>query len=255
MKKILIIAATFLLLAGCKEEMDFDYHTIAPIDVVEAYLTQDGLNIAVTQTNNMNDTIQTKVGDAVIILTDESGNTIDHLSAPAVGQEYTLKVTTGGKTYISSSYMNRATTIESATFLWESIMGRDHLYCKILINDIPGEDNYYCLRMFRNGTLYKWSVFNDKGYKDGVIERSITCMTRETYEDNEPEKQDIILHDMDKIRFELQTIDRKAYDYLYSLSLSKRQSYNPLTNFSNGCLGFFIAGGTHTLETVYHYTE
>lgn len=255
MKKLLTIAATVLLLASCKEEMNFDYHTVTPIDVVEAYLTQDGLNIAVTRTNNMDDTIQTRVDDAMVILTDESGNAIDQLSAPVSGQEYTLKVVMGGKTYVSSSFMNRATTIESATFLWERIVGRDHLYCKVLINDIPGEDNYYTMRMYRNDALYKWSVFNDKGYKDGVIERSVICMTRETYEDNEPEKQDIILHDGDKIRFEVQTIDRKAYDYLYSLSLSKRQSYNPLTNFNNGCLGFFIAGGTDTLETVYHYTE
>ncbi|MCR5394211.1 MAG: DUF4249 family protein [Bacteroidales bacterium] len=254
MKKFFVAIWTVLSLASCKEEMDFDYHTVAPIDVIEAYLTQDGLDIQVTQTTDMECTTLPQQVDALVTLTDQDGQAIDPDSTAVPGQTYTLQVQVGDRTYSSTAQMCRPATIESATLTWDD--GKtDRLFCTLQIQDVQGEENHYCFRMFRNGEVYKWGVFTDKGYEDGIIERNISCMSRDTYEDNKPEDQHKILHDGDQLRVEVLTIDQHSYDYLYSLSLSKRQSYNPICNFEGGCLGYFIAGGAVSVELVFHDNE
>lgn len=203
----------------------------------------------------MDDSLYHKTVAADYTLTDEQGNVVNAEDKPSEGKTYYLQVRRGEHIYTASSVMQPATTIDSCSFNWQKIGGQDHLYFKFTVNDIKGVDNYFYYSMKRNGKTYKWGTFTDKGYQDGLIERSVSCMTRETYEDNDPEDQDKILHDGDQITLEVYTIDSKAYDYWYSLNLSKQQGYNPLSNFEGGCQGVFMAGNVTKYSTVFHYSE
>lgn len=86
---------------------------------------------------------------------------------------------------------------------------------------------------------------------DGTIFVDIACMDEDTVEENKEEDYDDILYEGDRITIEIQTIDRRTYDYLYSLGLSERTSANPIANFTGGCLGYFSAYSAVRIEDVF----
>ena len=59
----------------------------------------------------------------------------------------------------------------------------------------------------------------------------------------------------DKLRIELRAIDRRAYDYLYSMQIMDNTNTNPVANFTGGCLGYFSAYSQVTINYVFHADE
>ena len=253
-----------IIVTGCEKVIDMDYRTVEPQVVIEGCVTNETVSVLITATRNMEDSVKVCGKDgATVILSDGKGfseqllyEADGHYRSPSQlkgtpGTAYTLTVETDGKTYTSSSVMQRQAVILSTAFRWEKFMNSRMLYYEVEVEDIKGEENYYCYRMYRNGEPYRWNVFTDKGDADGIILVDITCMDEDTAEDNKEEDRDDILYDGDRITMEVQTIDRRAYDYLYSLGLSERTSANPIADFAGGCLGYFSAYSAVRVEDVF----
>lgn len=80
-------------------------------------------------------------------------------------------------------------------------------------------------------------------------------MTEKAAQDNKQEDWDEILYEGDIIELEMQTIDLRTYDYLNSLAMSEDSSANPISNFTNGCLGYFSAYSSVRMQIVFKYDE
>ena len=80
-------------------------------------------------------------------------------------------------------------------------------------------------------------------------------MTEKAAQDNKQEDWDEILYEGEIIELEIQTIDLRTYDYLNSLAMSEDSSANPISNFTNGYLGYFSAYSSVRMQIVFKYDE
>lgn len=239
-----------LLFSACSKEIEIDYRDIEPIFVVEGTLSNENVQVFISQTRNMESNIKNvPITSANVIMKTSNGN-IHELSyqtdsfyrpaiefTPQIGETYTLELEIEGENFSSNSFLNEKVEIQNTQFYWESLMGERILFFKIQLQDPQNTENFYYAKIFRNGELYASSVFSDKGIDGGIISEDYFCMMELMVEENEEDNQDMILRDGDIIDVELRAIDQKSYDYIYSLDLGT----NPIPNFSGNCLGYFSA--------------
>lgn len=266
MKKIIYIvcAATSLFIVSCKDNIDFEYKSINPQYVIEGYVSNNGAEICVKTTQDMADTSeQSNIENANVIISGDdgsmqtlyhSGNGIyrsNNIFTGKTGITYTLNVTANGKNFKSTSQMQDKATIEKLFFDWQKILNEEVLCLNVKFNDIPKIQNYYWMRIYRNNKIYKWNVMKDLGYENSVIEKSITCISKTKLEEDNPDDHEKMLYEGDTIRFELCSIDKRTYDYLYSLRLSSSNRTNPNRNFTGDCLGFFAAYNISSKDIIF----
>lgn len=104
------------------------------------------------------------------------------------------------------------------------------------VKDIPNESTFFRYRIYRNGELYKWTVFRDKGYENMNVVVNVVCMSEEQMKKDDPDDDDV-LHDGDEIHLEVETINRRTYDYLHILKSMSNSGANPVSMF-DGALGY-----------------
>lgn len=267
-KNLSIILLSLALFTSCEKEIDLGYRSIEKLYVVEGHLTNEKTEVLITYTRDMEDSIKGHgIGGALVKVSGDDGSAEvleygedGYYRSPSglignPGTTYTMDVQVGDEEFTSHSTMYGQAKIESMTFQWQKFIDNRILFCVLEIQDIPDEENYYCYRMYRNGKIYRWNIFQDKGNEDQVIQKNVFCMDEETAKDNKREDWDDILYEDDEITMEVQTIDRRTYDYLYSLGLSEHTSSNPIDNFTGGCLGYFAAYSSTSRHTVFQYDE
>lgn len=255
-----------LVLTSCQKEINMDFHTIDPLFVIEGRVTNEVAEVIITQTKDVTDTTKWEGwNEAIVTITDADGHIEEleywfdgwfHSLTGFVGQPgatYSLKVEIGDEVFTSTSTMNAAASLDQFYFRWLEVMNEKVVFCSLVMTDIADEENYYCYRVYRNGQSYRWGVFHDRGNDGQEITTDIYCMTQKKADENKEEDWDDILYEGDQISVELQTIDRRTYDYLYSLALSESTHYNPIDNFSGGCLGYFAAYSTVRESTEFSF--
>lgn len=270
MKKILFISITLVMLitTSCKDDIDFNYNNIDPKYVVEGSVSNIGAEVIVGKTINMADTSKhIPVDNANILITSSLGEQYPMLNVgkgiyrakenfkAKAGATYTLNVCIDNATFTSYSEMQDTTFIKSAWFTWEKVVSEDQLCCHIQFQEIKDEENYYSYRIYRNDSIYKWGVMSDLGYENTMIDKTIPCVSRQKIKDNKKDDIKNILFDGDNIRIEVLAIDRRTYDYLYSLNLGVGNYANPINNFSQGCLGYFSAYSVSSLNLLFSYDK
>lgn len=264
------------MLSSCRDKIDFDYNTISPLCVIEGYLTNElensvvksNVTVTVGTTQDMDvDAGTNPIIDAKVMITGDDCTSLslvhvsngiystDQTFAAKVGATYTTTVIVGDDVYISSSQMKSATPVDSVWFAWEKIVSEDMLTLKFRFQDVPDEETFYLYRVCRNGMPYKWGVFKDLGYKNAMIEKTISCLSKRSIEENDDDDYDKMLAEGDSITFRLSVIDEAAYDYLYSLQMSKSNHANAIGNFTGGALGYFIANATSEKRIRLHLPE
>jgi hypothetical protein len=63
------------------------------------------------------------------------------------------------------------------------------------------------------------------------------------------------LKDGDKIHVEIRSIDRRTYDFFYSMQVMQNSGTNPVQNYTGGCLGYFSACNIFNYDTVFRRDE
>ncbi|MCD8186565.1 MAG: DUF4249 domain-containing protein [Rikenellaceae bacterium] len=262
-----LAAAVIFFFCACEKEIGIDYRSVTPLYVVEGRITNETTEVLVTLTRDMEDGGEALPQDqALVSLTTGSGDRYDlpcdsggfyratGLRGTA-GETYTLTVEADGARFVSRSTMPGPAPIQEPFFQWLKVMGQKFVILTFSFEDLPDQENYYCYRVFRNGENYRWNVLHDRGNDGQTITLDLVCMTEKMASENKEEDWDDILYEGDRIEIELQTIDQRTYDYLFSVGLSSSANTNPIDNFSGGCLGYFAAYSSSRTATVFSYDE
>ena len=265
--KYLYYIVALCLLCSCEEEIQLDYRPIEPIYVIEGYVSNEGSEVVITGTRDIEDPVlKTGIEVQSVVLSSDNGikETLIYgedgiyrsLSFVGIPDEtYTLTVVIDGESYTSSSTMPRFTEIVSTSMRWEEMMGNDMLHLIVVVSDKADNVNYYYYRILRNGKLFKWNVVRDLDSSNNTMQFDISCMSRDKAEKNDPDDYDSILFEGDDITVEVRAIDMKAYDYLFSAKLSGQNHSNPVYDFNGEVLGYFSAYTSTSKSFVFHYSD
>lgn len=262
MKILYTLTAVMFLtsLVSCEKELDIKYHDIAPLTVIEGELTPDGIIVGITLTTPMDEPMdRTRLTDAAVTLTDVTAGDSYTLTADAegyftnplsavVGHDYRLSVAREGNVYEAETTMYPPSDFVSLGFNWIKM---PYDYVAVLqgqfLDTSEGED-YYWVKILRNGKMYQWGEMSDKGDVGGVL----TFVTMTSRKDTKEEDDETVLYDGDEMTVVISPISRPMYDYLEALQ-----------NHSNGqamftgdkCLGYFIATSPVAKSVVFHPDE
>jgi hypothetical protein len=257
MKPILIAGIMFCLLVSCEDIIKIDLDSMESKMVIEGVIRDisDHCIVNISKTvDYFKPGVYPKVSDAIVSITDDDGKitifnetrpgeyTSENLDA-VPGHEYRLDVWAQGAKYSAETTMPRRVEIESLSCivpppildLGEGLM----VYCQVV--DPPEEQNQYRMKAYNISDTTKASesmvLFNDdfnNGNKMRMDWEQGAFLTGDT------------------VIVEIQTLDRSSYDFyrtMFSITgngfFSASSPANPLTNLSNGALGYF---GTCTVS-------
>ena len=235
-----------LLMAGCERVIDFDYHYIEPLTVIEGELTDRGARVGITLTTPMDEPIDlTRLTDASVTITDLNEGSDYILSAgpdgfftdptPGIpGHRYRLAVVRGGEEYAMETIMYPATEIVSAEFNWISMPYDKVAVFQARYLDNPDGGDCYWVKLYRNGEIYSWQEQDDRTAADGVN----TFFTMTSRKDTDKEDDDEVLFDGDVMTVTVTPISRAMHDYLEAL---QNDSNGPFLFSGGRVLGYFLA--------------
>lgn len=255
----LVSVAMAVLAAGCEKELDFKYHDIEALTVMEGTLTESGADVTIRLTTPMDEPMdRTCLTDAQVTLSDlHTGErtvlTADDLghyrsgAAGVPGHEYLLTVSRDGKEYTSASLMRRAPKIEGLEFKWISMPYDDVAALQVAFadSDPMAYGDCYWIRIYRNGEFYKWSTVQDDRAIDGILYDTVNT----TRKDESAEDEDDLLVDGDEVRVTVAQVSKAFYDYLNAMS---SDSNGPRMFQGDMCLGYFLAAGVSESAIVFH---
>jgi len=133
-------------------------------------------------------------------------------------------------------------------FFWQHVVGQKILMAELLFQDIPNEDNWYFVHLYKNNTGFRWAVKRDEVNPDGEIQQ-LFSFGREDSDDED------MLREGDRLHLELRAIDQRTFDYFYSMQIMDNTGTNPIQNFTGGCLGYFSAYSEVTYDCVFHIAD
>jgi hypothetical protein len=239
-----------LLFSSCEKEIDMDYHTVEPLYVVEASISEEGAVARISQTQNVTDEIGKRpVSDAQVIISSNYGEQcILNLDSAGCyssseikgveGREYTIRVQVGNYITKSTSRMQEKFSIDDTYMYKEQMLEDEVVYYHVDVTGYKTDSiGYFYALVTRNGEPYKWAVTGNKGHGDTTA-INVGCFV---YCDLDKDNKDI-LKDGEEIAVEVRKIDKRTYDYLYALHIAERSASNPIRNFTNpSTLGYFSA--------------
>ncbi len=264
MKKIFyIFAAATAILASCEKEIDLDYKDIDPLPVIEGILSSENTEVKFTRTRNMGDSVKSPgIQCESVRIIGEDGTAVeldfgsDGVYRPAQnidvepGRTYTLEVKNDGLTYTAQSTASEPVKTTGPEFVWAEFVDWMQCWEFLVVDNSDSVEKFLRINIFRNGKIYYWGTTSGKG--EFPVDLGL-------YYDSDMEfDEEMILYDGDKMRFEIMTIDRATYDYLYGLQID---NMNPAPIFRCSdpdvtCLGYFSAMVTvQVQEVVYEKTK
>lgn len=248
------------ILTSCEKELDFEYHDVPDQLVIEGYVDQDGADVTVRFTTPMDEPMDTvNLTDCTVILEDRTLGDVRRLAADSLGHytdtipgipghDYRLSVERDGKRYESSCLMQQPTEIKGMGFNWIQ-MPYDHVaVLQLQFSDASDKDDYYWIRIYRNGEPYSWMTSNDRNRKDGDV--LVNVMTSRKDQDAEDEKS--VLRDGDVVTALVMPVSMDMTLYLNALS---NDSNGPRMFGGDFCLGFFLAAPVARESVVFHPDE
>lgn len=255
----LLFCLNLILLSSCKKDIEIDYHQVDPIYVVEASVSNECMEARISQTNNMDDNSTTSnIDNAVVVVTGSDGssktltyskNGIYKSSAVGVpGVEYTIDIQFDGHHFTSSSIMQKMPKMNNFRFIRKKIVTENYQMGELLLQDIPNEENWYFMHIYRNHLGYRWAVKRDDTNPNGELQQLFT-FAREGSDDKD------LLQEDDWLHIEIRAIDKKSYDYFYSMQIMDNTGTNPIPNFTGGCLGYFSAYSQITYDCEFHEAD
>ena len=245
-------------MSSCSKDLDFKYHDIDPLTVIEAELTPGGSRVAITLTTPMDEPMdRTRLTDATVTLRDLSTDTEFLLHAdpdgyfidptPGIpGHDYCLIVQRGTAIYEAETHMYPPTEIVSLEFNWINMPYDQVAVLQAQYLDDPSTDQEcYWVKLYRNGEIYSWQEQDDRGAVDGVA----TFFTMTSRRDTDEEEDDEVLFDGDEMTFTVTQISKAMHDYLEAL---QHDSNGPAMFTGPRVLGYFLASSPVSRTITFH---
>ena len=254
---ILVLFLISCLFFSCQKVIQPDLNTTTPQLVIQGNIyDQEGpYTVKISRTvnfdtpniyppvNNATVTISDNVGQSEVLSQTIDGTYVTSNLQGVIGHTYSLEVKVDGKTYTSVSTMPEPVDIDSIYFK-KSFFGGSKLIAINLINR-PNKDNFYQVVHLVNGKqIPGFSVFAENTTELASI--SYSFMTTGT---TPP------LVAGDSIEVWLECIDQKVFEYYRTANRDGGRSTspaNPVSNITNGALGYFNACTIRKKLFIYH---
>lgn len=259
MKTVIIftlIVGSIVLFSSCKDVIDIDLDSNDPKLVINGVVTDINDTLSVNLSKSVDyyePVIYSTVSGAIISVSDKLGNNYrlneiipgiySEKINVAEGIEYSLKVIFEGEEYTAKVEMPYKVNIDSLSFesTPEYMEFTGGYMVKCHFNDPAQIENYYRLKVHQ----FDKSADSDKilyVYVDAFVDGNEITMRWN-------EKQ---FSPDDTVVVELQSLAESTYDYYRTLSslfedgmIGNANPANPITNLSNGALGYF---GAYTIS-------
>ncbi|HEY8916478.1 MAG TPA: DUF4249 domain-containing protein [Chitinophaga sp.] len=255
MRPAYMLIGFIITLLSCEKVIDLDLNTAPPGLVIEGTITNQVGSYMVQLSKTTSYTAPNEfvpVSAAIVIISDQTGvaDTLKESSAGKYqgtklkgkpGHTYQLQVRTGDEVYTASSVMPAAVSID--TLIQGEKKGSDgKIAVQTWFHDPAGTEDYYRFSFSVNGVLSE-SIFPFDGrLYDGTAVRYDLAR-----EDDEEEKQGLPpVKAGDTVEVTLYHIDQPVYNYFLILQQNSGNGPpaapgNPVSNISNGALGYFSA--------------
>lgn len=251
MKNIIRLSAIILIttiLWSCEEIITIDLNKVSPKVVIEAFIEEDSVCTAqISFSKSIYDGGETEyINDAIVNLKNSNGeseNLVLLANGKYIGNSiigtpdvtYTITIEVDGISYEAESYLPVAVPIKDILILPQFSHRGTNFVIQCMLDDPANEDNFYKMNYEKLNAIEEqikgFGIFND--YLSDGKEVTNTLF-------------DFYLQENDSLRIDLLSIDRSTYNYFYQLSdvqsagmMGSSTPYNPESNFSNGCLGYF----------------
>lgn len=258
---ISILAILAFFLSACTEVIEIEADQADARVVIEATLTNTPLNnqVILTQSAGFYETgTYPKISDAIVKVIDEQGSeTIFTESAAGIyvadgligqtDQVYSIQIDVGEETYGGISYLPKPVRIDSVSFEYEGESPfREAGYFPTVYfdDDRPTSDTYVRFLIQHNGELLRqYDLYN--GNQPRGEGGSITFFQNS-------------FASGDTLQIIAASIDKSVYDYYFQLAEitgngagpGAAAPANPISNLSNGALGYFGAMGITAVQEI-----
>jgi hypothetical protein len=259
MKYAPLFIACALLLA-CEKVIDMDLRTAEPRLVVEGNITNEAGPYTVRLSRTVDFSAPNEfppVSGAIVTVSDNAGNaeTLKETSPGAYqsarlkgtpGRTYELKVNVGDEEYTASSVMPAFVAIDTLIQGEKKDFGDAKIAIQTWFHDPAGAQDYYRFSFSVNGVPSETIFTFDAGLYDG--NRLKYDLARD--DDEEEEHGALPIAAGDTIAASLYHIDKQVHLYFLTLQQNSGDGpptalTNPISNISNGALGYFSA---HTVS-------
>jgi len=240
--KISILTLASFFIFSCEQEVELNVNSSQPRHVIEALISLGSFaTVRIVKSKNYGeDSLYPSVRNAIVSISDNNGGKeILELmpsglyeSTKIKGSEgitYFLTIEIEQEQYTSTATMPYAVEIEDL-IMFEATS--DSYFPKITYNDPLGIENYYRAILFINGIRIPGMEVMDDKDTDGKKNSSLILFDPEYNDGNEIKKGD-------KIRIEMQCLDKGMYTYFETLNRINTSLANPTGNVTGGALGYF----------------
>ena len=244
-----LLALAALFFASCEKVIDVDLKDASPILVIEGTVTNriDTQVVKITRSVPFGEpNLFPGVSGAKVTVEDSNGRLVNFIERnPGVysarnftgrsGRTYTLRVLIEGEEYVAASTMPNQVSIDSIGVSVSTIFDEERKTVQLLFDDPGAEKNYYRFILKINGVPSKSIFAYDDGFSNGKL------VTRELFD------FDLDAETGDQAEVEMQCIDPVIFRYWQGLDQNQNRGgasttpANPVSNISNGALGYFSA--------------
>lgn len=178
--KYLIILFAAIIFTGCEEVVKVNLNTAPPRLVIDASINwvkgTDGSlqKIKLTTTTGFYQSIVPVVSNAAVTVTDSNNNVFEFIEMPqtgeyvcnnfipVIGETYSLKVISGGQTYVATEKMIASPYIENVEQNVEGGITGDLVEIKFYFQDNSLENNFYMTAVETSNTVFPdYNVYDD----------------------------------------------------------------------------------------------
>ena len=249
LERFILLLLTVLAFASCEKVIDVDLKDAEPVIVIEGFVT----NRADSQYVNIHRSVPfgqsnvfPGVTGAIVTIADNRGRIVTlrerrpgyYMARNFVGRigyTYSLKVLADGKEYLAKSTMPEQVEIDSLGVSVTTFLGEEQKSILAMYQDPGNVKNYYRFTLSINGVPSKNIFTFDDNFNNGKQ------VTRELLD------FDLDAESGDLAEIELQCVDPVVYRYWQGLDQNENRGgasstpANPVSNISNGALGYFSA--------------
>ncbi|WP_207421435.1 DUF4249 domain-containing protein [Desertivirga brevis] len=247
-----------LFFSACEKVIDIELKGSDPLLVIEGVINNrtDTQSVRITSSVPIGESNRFPgVSGATVTVKDQDGITYAFRErAPGIyssrrmrgipGRTYSLSILYNRKSYTAQSRMPSQVTIDSIGFQSTTIFNNSRTSLQLIFRDPPQIKNYYRFVLSVNEVKTSSIFVYSDDFTDGKQ------VTRDLFD------VDVDLKSGDKVAVEMHCIDPVIYRYWFGLDQNRSRGgasvtpANPVSNISNGALGYFSAQ-TQQTEQLY----
>jgi len=244
---VLLIALFIISFSSCEKEIDVDLRSVEPQISIEGIVKEDQLaTVRISHTLDFNNNNgYPNLSGAIVSISDDHGNS-EVLKQGAngwytavdmtgkIGYTYAMSVVYEGQEYTATSKMPPHVSLESVTI--KKIAAIDNPFVILHIPETVGKQ-YYRALLFINGKqdrdLPEFTTNTEVIDKGDRNRWDLQVFSNDA--DIDPIKKG------DELTIEFQCLDKGAQKFFESLVYAVGTPTNPVSNISNGAMGYFSA--------------